>query len=139
MGMDFKPIFQDVCQGDADAERWCWAFLAWVHLIDDQVDGELHKWSAQEIVRANLEAALNFASNPFWRKHRHTLWPLIFQGARAFEASEQWMNGTDEQKSACFVLKSQYQEALWYVAYLVGGWEHYVRCTDQYRRYFRDE
>lgn len=127
---DFRRVFADVTKGDAEATDFCWAFLGWVHFIDDVADGEVAaKWTLPQIVDVNLHAALTFAGNPFFRKYRHALWPLILSAARA------WVDSEDERHDRRMrdVLKTQYQEVFWHVAFLVGGWEHQAVVTALHR------
>ena len=126
---DFNAYFAELCCGDLDAEEFCLAFLAWCHLIDDSLDGEMGKWSHRQIMRVGLMAVTAFAANPFYQQHRADLWPLVLNSFAAYGDSE---NGQHDPRMR-EVLKTQYQEVFLHVARLAGGWEFYRAMCAKHR------
>jgi hypothetical protein len=134
--LDFEAIFADVACGNADALKFLRVFLCWVHLIDDFVDGDKPAWEPDDVVRTSLDAFLTFGFNPFWQQHKAALLPLVMSGTRAWLDSNQWAGHENfRDRASADVLKSQYQEVLWFVAKLCGGWEHYAKVTAKWRKY----
>lgn len=137
--LDFGPVFHDICKGDRQAEDFCHAFLAWVHHIDDAVDKDKPLGSTEQIVRLNLTLAMVFAFNPFWLAHKDSLMPLVIQGAQAYIDSLEWaLRSEQRDREASDILKSQYAEVFWHVAFLCGGFDHLSLVTKQYRRFNYD-
>lgn len=136
--LPWEEIFSDVCAGDVNALEFCRHFVAWCHLIDDVADGEL-KAGLEAYVWLNLRMMEIFSANPFWQKHRGQLMPVIIASVRAWLDSEEWKrrDGLREQIVA-EVIKSQYQDVIWQVAYLCGGWEHLQKVTAKWRDYHFD-
>lgn len=137
--LDFRQIFEEVAPGNRAAQDFCHAFLAWVHFLDDMVDQDKPEAGPEDIIRLNLELAMVFAFNPFWQEHKTRLIPLIIQGAQAYADSNEWaksVNARDRLSSD--VLKSQYAEVFWHVAYLCGGPELLQQVTRKYRRFNYD-
>lgn len=139
INLPFQEIFEEVTLGDRPALEFCFAFLRWVHLIDDFIDGDKPLDDPEQVVRVNLEAMMVFAFNPFWQEHKKELLPLIFQGVKAYADSIRWAQRPDfRDRASADVLKAQYQEVFWYVAKLKGGWKHYDEITRKYRHYHYD-
>lgn len=137
--MDFLKIFEEICRGNQSAVDFCHAFLAWVHFIDDMIDKDKPGADQEDIVRLNLELAMVFAFNPFWQEHKTRLIPLVVQGAQAYQDSIEWaLRENDRDREASDILKSQYAEVFWHIAYICGGKEHLEQVTSKYRRFNYD-
>lgn len=136
--LPWEKIFSDVCAGNKSALEFCRHFVAWCHLLDDVADGEL-KATLEQFIWLNVRMIEIFSGNVFWRKHKETLMPVIIASVRAWLDSEQLkkrpMIG---QQIAAEVIKSQYQDVIWMVAYLCGGWEHQAKMTAKWRDYHFD-
>jgi hypothetical protein len=126
---DFAKILADVSCGNKQAADFCWSYIAFCHFVDDVADGETKKWSREELVNVNLEAILAFSVNPFFRLHKERLLPLIINATNAWIDSE---NPRHDQRMRD-VLKTQYQEVVWQVAFLCGGYENLRRVTQTHR------
>lgn len=136
--IDFDAIFADVTQGDKHALEFLQMFLRWVHLIDDTIDGD-RKDHPEYIVGVNLEFCRVLSFNPFWEKHKVSLFPIILQSARAFGDSIRWAERSDfRDRASADVLKSQYQDVWFHVAFLVGGYHHLALITERHRIYDYD-
>lgn len=137
--IDFEKAFAVISCGDRVAADFCHAFLAWVHHIDDMIDGDKPAPDPEDIVRINLELAMTFALNPFWQEHKKSLLPLVIQGAQAYSDSVEWALRSElRDRLASDVMKSQYAEVFWHIAYLCGGKDHLAAVTKQYRRFNYD-
>lgn len=137
--LDFPKIFEELCLGNLAAYEFCLAFLMWVHFIDDAIDCDQAWNDPEQVIKVNLQAAMVFAFNTFWNEHKKSLLPLIIQGSSAFADSNDWaLRGEKRERQAADVLKAQYQEVFWHVAYLIGGYDHLDRITTKYRNYHFD-
>lgn len=136
--MSTTEIIALACNGNRDAEKFCDAFVRWVHWIDDTRDRD-HFWSAAETATVNLEAALAFSENPFFQTYKSVLAPLIVQSCRAWVDSEEFAGRESEQdRHASDVMKSFYHDVVWHVAFICGGWEHMREVTARCREYDYD-
>jgi hypothetical protein len=126
------------CNGNQDAEKFCRAFVRWVHFVDDVIDGD-KVLKVEEVAGANLDVILAFSENPFFSSYKLILMPLVIQASRAWVDSEDFVKRTDEQdRNASHVLKGFYHEVVWHVAYICGGWEHMRAVTAACRSYDYD-
>jgi hypothetical protein len=129
-------MVEELCAGNTAAQEFCTVFIVWCHLVDDTVDRDKPLPDLETFARVMLEAATVFAFNPFFQEHREKLLPLIIQGTKAFEDSLAWASHSEPcKRRAADVLKGQYQEVLWHVAYLVGGYDHMDAMTRRWRHY----
>ncbi len=131
----FSDMFEELCCGDVDAVNFCYAFLSWMHSIDDFVDGD-NKPDTDNIVGRQLHMMWTFTYNSFWLEHHPSLLPLIHNSAMVYLESERLAASDDIQKRmASQLTKSQYQDVFYYVGYLKGGWEHARRMATLHRGY----
>lgn len=136
---DFNAVFADVCQGHPEAIDFCLALYTWVHLIDDFIDQDKPLNDPEVVMRVNLRMAACLSFNPFFQQHKVQLLPLMVTGVKAYADSLEWVtrqNHKDRHSSE--VLKSGYQEVFWYVAFLIGGYDHMGAMTRKYRHYNYD-
>lgn len=91
------------------------------HLIDDLVDRD------KEVPAADVACILlalfdQLSNNPFWLLHKNDLMPVVFSSAMAWAASERLRKSENVQdRLAAEVLKSQYQDIFFRIAFLDGG------------------
>jgi hypothetical protein len=129
-------MVDELCAGNASAQEFCTVFVVWCQLVDDVIDRDKPLPTTEDFARMMLEAATVFAFNSFFQTHRASLLPLIIQATKAFEDSLAWAVSPDAHKRrAADVLKSQYQEVLWHVSFLVGGYGHLDAMTTRWRHY----
>lgn len=137
--LDFTKIFSEACCGNAHALEFCHTFLHFVHLIDDQIDRDKPPPDPNYVILVNLELFRVISFNPFWQEHKGSLFPILVQGVQAFADSIRWAQRTDfRDRATADVLKSQYQDVFWHVAYLCGGYRHLDLITRKYRTYNYD-
>jgi hypothetical protein len=136
---DFPKVFTEVCQGNQDAVEFCLTFLEWVHLVDDFIDQDKPLNDPELVMRVNLRLAVVAATNPFFQRYKAQLLPVMVAGVKAYADSLEWMGRKNAQdRQASEVLKSNYQEVFWYVAFLIGGWGHMDATTKKFRHYNYD-
>jgi hypothetical protein len=137
--LDWPAILEEVCLGNPQAAEFCHTFLHWVHLIDDYIDRDNPNPSQDYVILVNLELLRMLSFNPFWQQHKASLFPVIIQSVQAFADSNRWAKSDDFRKRATAdVLKSQYQDVFWHVAYIVGGYEHLNKISQKFRTYDYD-
>lgn len=137
--LDFPKIFAEATLGDQHATEFLHAFLHFVHLIDDVIDGQKPHGDAEYVLLVHLEMLRILSFNPFWEKHKVSLFPIVLQSVRAYADSNRWATRPDfRDRASSDVLKSQYQDVWFHVAYLCGGYSHMARISDQFRIYDYD-
>ena len=133
--VSFDTIFEELCMGHQSPREFCHTYLRWCHDMDDFIDGD-KKIPTDEIIGTQLQLMYVFTRNEFWQHNQDSLMPLIHNSAMTFLESERLSEDNDIQKRlASQLLKSQYQDIFYYVAYLVGGWEHSKQMSIKYRDY----
>lgn len=122
---DRDEILTMAASGNADALAFLRAFSRRAHWVDDLRDRDhiditgnpnapwycSHRFADEE---ANWLTAI--AGNPFFLLHRAQLIPAMISALSAWADSESF---PPEQQA---VLKAQWHEVVWIVAWLTGGW-----------------
>jgi hypothetical protein len=109
----------------------------WFHYRDDLYDKD--KPVSAESAKLDLFILHTFGTNPFFQKHQAYLWPVFTMATLAWIASEEWKNSLDIVESvAGQVLKSQYQDYFYAVAFCIGGFDHALAMSRRYRGYYFD-
>lgn len=125
-------IIAACARGNRDAEVFLGVFVRRAHFLDDLADEiwlEQKGDVAAKIAAHETEWLLQVAGNPFFQKHRDFLSiPMVL--ALGAWADSNAMNGP-----AADVLKAQYHEVAWAVAFLVGGYEHMRAMSSRYREF----
>lgn len=138
--MSWKPIdaFKDITRGDAAAEELMTSLYVWFHYRDDLYDRD-HP-IPPEAVRHDLALLHVFAKNTFFQKHQDYLWPVFTMATLAWIASEDRKHSEDiMERITAQVLKSQYQDYFYAVAFCVGGFSHALAMARKYREYCFDD
>lgn len=118
-----------ICCGNEQAERFVNAYGAWAHMWDDIQDGDKITPIG---TRAKVEIAFltEVMGNPFFLANRAYFFPLIVHGVNA------WLDSNGQRDAArASVLKEQYQEVIFAVAFLLGGWDHLGTVTTNFRKF----
>ena len=90
----------------------------------------------EEIVWFGLKLFNEFAKNPFYQKNQAFIWPLLVTSGLAWIASEDFRaEPAVLDRLTGHVLKSQYADIFWGVAFLIGGFEHALAMSRRYRSY----
>lgn len=136
----WKPTdaFRDIARGNHNAEEFLSSLYIWFHKQDDLIDRD-------KVVPAEVTAGFDFrilhtfAKNLFFQQHQDFLLPVILTGALAWVASEDRKNSPDVlDRITAQVLKSQYQDIFFAVAFCLGGFDHAVAMSRKYRDYCFD-
>lgn len=130
--------FADIARGDKAAEDFMGRFYCWAHKQDDLYDRD-KPVKPETSIGFDIALLHAFSSNEFFQKHQAYLWPIIHMSALAWIASEdscQSANVVDRMTSQ--VLKSQYQDLFYAIAYCIGGFGHALEMARKYRDYHFD-
>lgn len=85
--MNDKPImdfFREYLGKDVDALLWVLSYAAYIHAIDDIIDGDK---SDNEFVLGTFELAALIYSNVFYLKNMHILYPLVKMASQTYRDS----------------------------------------------------
>lgn len=135
--MSWKPAdaFKEIARGNREAEAFMGALYIWFHKQDDLIDRD-------KLVPSDVTAGFDFhilhtfAKNPFFREHQDFLLPVLMVGALAWVASEDRKNSPDLlERLTAQVLKSQYGDVFFTVAFIIGGFDHAVAMSRKFREY----
>jgi hypothetical protein len=132
---DIETAFQEITKGDTQAYEFCRSSFEFFHLIDDLIDRD-KPLEPNDIVLGLLKFIDVIGGNAFYQKHREDLFASIFASAMAFAASLRMEKDPDVQRRlASEVLKSQYQDIFFRVAFWVAGSRHAVEMDTKFRGY----
>lgn len=117
-----------ITSGDENAHSFLCCLYAWFHQIDDLIDKD-KPLEVADIVRVQMGLMHTLTFNEFWAVHKQVLWPIVHTSIMAYWESEV-LRGTDvlQNKMVGHVLKSQYQDIAYAVAFVVGGMAHEMKC-----------
>jgi hypothetical protein len=138
MSWTTSEAFKEISKGDAAAEDFMRRFYCWVHMRDDLIDKD--KVVAPDVAAGfDLTLLHAFAQNSFFQKNQDYLWPVLMTSALAWVASEDRQQSQDVlERIIAQILKSEYVNVFFAVAFLVGGWDHAVKMSRQFREYAFD-
>ena len=123
----------EITKGNALAADFCQSFVSRVHFVDDIVD-ENKAPSDEALVKSEQDFLEQFMLNPWAKEFQAFLWPLMVVGFNAWLDANEWSKGRNKVlKADAEVLKSTYQEVIWFTAYLCGGREHMRSMSRKYR------
>lgn len=135
MNPDIETAFQEICAGNVHAYELCRSVFEFFHLVDDLVDHD-KPLQPNDIVLGLLKFIDVIGGNEFYQAHRADLFASIYAAAMAYAASLRMANDADVQRRvAAEVLKSQYQDLFFRVAFWVGGSRHSIECDTKFRGY----
>lgn len=137
---NWKPVdaFREIARGDQAAEEFMRRFYVWVEKQDDLFDRD-KPVTAEMSAGWDLAMMYSFAKNEFFQKNQAYLWPVIHMSALAWISSEEYATSSDVGLVlAGQVLKSQYQDVFYAVAFCIGGFDHAVAMIRKYRDYHFD-
>lgn len=135
MNPDIETAFREISAGDGAAYDFCRSSFEFFHLIDDLIDHD-KPLVPNDIVLGLLKFIDTIGGNKFYQSHRDDLFAFIHAAAMAFAASLRMANDSDVQRRlASEVLKSQYQDIFFRVAFWVGGSRHAIEMDTKFRGY----
>jgi hypothetical protein len=132
---DPEKAFKLIANGNDEAYALCLALYHWAHTVDDLYDRDQEvtpEWWAE----INLTLLDMSWRNSFFRQHYPALFPVIRQSLAAWAASEEYRTHEDvRDRVIAEVLKSQYQDIFFEIAFWCGGLAHQRRCDKELREY----
>lgn len=135
---NLEEAWQKISKGDASAKDLCRAVYLYVHTKDDLIDRD-KPVKVETAVGHDLQILREFGKNPFFQKHQDFLWPLLLTSAMAYISSEDFKRREDViDKIASQVLKSQYVDIFIGIAFCIGGFDHALAISREYRDYHYD-
>lgn len=131
--MDRDDILQAAAKGNASALEFLRVFARRAHWVDDLKDGDKldagATYSAEAFLKNESEWLLTLSGNAFFLAHRAQLVPAMILALNAWVDSERMPHPT------CDVVKGQWHEVVFLVAWLVGGTLHLQDVTRKLRAY----
>ena len=140
-------ILKVAAHGNAAALEFLRAFATRAHWIDDLRDAdnlpEGGRHLAGDIAQRESEWLLTIAGNPFFLANRAALVPAMLLALNAWVDSESAKcvagGGLREADRVLQVtrdiVKGQWHEVVWLVAWLTGGWQHLRATSREFRAY----
>lgn len=133
MPFNHLVALREIAKGDQDAFSCLNAIFTWYHALDDLIDQDkpiILSW----IIVAHLNFVQTIADNLFFQTNKEKLLPVIQAGALAYLSSEKFRkHASPLYRIASQVLKSQYQDLFFAVAFILGGYDHAVEMSAKYR------
>lgn len=132
-----NEILTTAANGNAAALDFLQAFARRAHWIDDLADGD--KPDKRDPIRVNpfpdvierheSEWLLTLSGNAFFLAHRAQLVPAMVLALNA------WVDSHRFEPNQQAVIKGQWHEVVYLVAWLVGGTDHLREVTGRFREY----
>ena len=131
-------VFSEIARGDKSAEEFLCALYCWFHKQDDLIDRD-RVVPPEVTVGVDLTLLHAISKNQFFQKYQDYIWPVLTMGALAWVASQERANSSDVlERITAQVLKSQYQDVFYAVAFCVGKFDHAAAMSRKYRDYCFD-
>lgn len=135
MSTDRDEILRAAANGNGSALDFLRAFARRAHWVDDLLDEPNALRSAEGMASRESEWLLMLTGNVWFIEHRAKLVPAMVLALNAWVDSEQMRNAECRMQNAADVVKGQWHEVVWLVAWLTGGWEKMRAVSTQYRAY----
>jgi len=131
--MDRDDILQAAAKGNASALEFLRVFARRAHWVDDVADLDLVGDIEEQLARHESEWLLTLSGNAFFLAHRAQLVPAMILALNA------WADSGRFPATQRDVIKGQWHEVVWLVAFLVGGTLHLRDVTGKFRAYDVEE
>lgn len=130
---DVSEALQLVTGASETAHSFLCCLYAYFHQLDDIVDQD-KPVTLDDLLKVQAGMMHTLTFNEFWTTHKNVLWPIVHTSIMAYWESNV-LHGTDvlQNKLVGHVLKSQYQDIAYAVAFVLGGMEHEMNCRRQLR------
>lgn len=128
--VECKEVAKDV----PAATQFLLSYLSFVHVLDDVYDKD-KPVSDERLVRVMIWWSEELLFNPWVRDNAVALWTTVVLGWNSWLDANQWAKQPNPKFFASDVIKSNYQETVFLVAYLCGGREHMRAMSQKYREY----
>lgn len=137
MNTDRDTTLQAAANGNAAALEFLRAFARRAHYVDDIADRdklpeEGASFSPAALAQREQEWLLVLSGNPFFLANRAALVPAMVLALNAWVDSEVVAWDSNDVRD---VVKGQWHEVVWLVAWLTGGWAHLRAASMEFREY----
>lgn len=133
-----KIAFPEIAAGNEDATSFLHVFYEWVQTQDDLMDRD-KPVPPREFVITNMRLMFTLTYNEFFLTYREKLLPVILASSVAYVDSERFRTHESVlDRVASQVLKSQYADVFYMVAFIVGGIHHMIAMAEKYREFSYD-
>lgn len=133
MNTDRDTILVAASNGNAQALEFLRVFARRAHWVDDLADGDRSdrdgKFAVYRLAEMEAEWLICVSSNPFFLAHRAQLVPAMVLALNAWVDSDAHMGRVRD------VVKGQWHEVVWLVAWLTGGWNKLRDTSSKFRAY----
>lgn len=128
------PEILSFCAGNAEAADWLAQWQAYVHAIDDQVDGAVDPAERTEQLLGTLAGASELYTHPFFLRHAAQLQLLIVLVTSAYADSVAFeQSSTNWKREWADHWRHVGAEVALAVAYLCGGYLHLRQMSPELR------
>lgn len=128
-------ILQAASNGNAAALEFLRAFATRAHWVDDLYDEILTHRELAVMAAMESEWLLTLSGNPFFLANRAALVPAMLLALNAWVDSEDIRGAKRGSPDFADVVKGQWHEVVWLVAWLTGGWRKMREVSGKYRSY----
>lgn len=144
MSVNRDEILTAAANGNASALEFLRVFARRAHWVDDVVDGDgkgdirdplRGRPFADSMAAYECEWLLTLSGNPFFLAHRAQLVPAMVLALNAWVDSNRSQGTGDRDQVVRDVVKGQWHEVVWLVAWLTGGWTTMREVSGKYRDY----
>lgn len=126
--------FIDCCAGNLEAAEWLRQWQAYVHYIDDEVDGDVDNQSRVEHLLEAFAGASELYTHPFFLKHAKALQLVVILITSAYADSVQFeMSKVAWKRNWADHWRHVANEMALAVAYICGGYKHVRRISPELR------
>lgn len=129
-----KDDCDEITKGNELASRFLLSYVALVHTFDDIQDKD-KEVSDERLVKVMIWWGEELLYNQWVRDHADAIWSQVVTGWNAWLDANQWAHQPNPKLFASDVIKSNYQELTFLVAYLCGGREHMRAMSQKHREY----
>lgn len=138
MPFDAKIAFREIAAQNEEATSFLHVFYEWVQTQDDLMDRD-KPVPPREFVITNMRLIFTLTCNEFFLAHKDKLLPVILASSVAYVDSERFRTHESVlDRVASQVLKSQYADVFYMVAFIVGGIQHMIAMAEKYREFSYD-
>lgn len=134
--IDLQRLNKAISNGDLDAEKFCYDFFQYVHLIDDLIDTmeDGRPTMSTETILGTFNLAIDIYNGPFYLKNRHLLEGIIRSITNAYADVVLFEKAPEPEKRAIAdVVRCCGNECLFMVAFICGGWDHMRKLSPMIR------
>lgn len=128
------PECLEVAKGNEQASRFLLSYLTLCHVVDDVEDKD-KPVTDERMIRMLIWWSEELLYNEWVKQHADPLWAAVLIGWNSWLDSNQWAKCPNPKLFASDVMKSNYQEIVYLVAYLCGGLEHMRAMSVKHREY----